>query len=107
MKTTIILASTLIALAFGNTIQAQTATPKVHQRQENQQARIQNGRENGELTKKETARLQAQQAKIQHDKRMAKSDGIVTPAERLKLKQEQNRASRNIYRQKHDAQQKY
>jgi len=81
-------------------------TPRVTERQVNQQERIQQGRKSGELTNREAARLELQQAKIQHDKRKAKSDGVVTPAERAKLHAEQNRASRNIYKQKHDAQKK-
>ncbi len=48
--------------------------------------------------------MEARQAKIQHDKKVAKADGVVTPAERTKLNREQNVASRKIYRQKHDAQ---
>ncbi len=106
MKKLFIITSVLFAMAIVNELSAQVATPKVRQRQANQQERIQEGRQNGELTKKETARLEGQQAKIQHDKKVAKSDGIVTPAERKKLNREQNRASRNINRQKHDAQEK-
>jgi hypothetical protein len=33
-----------------------------------------------------------------------KADGKFTPAERAKINREQNRTSRAIYRQKHDAQ---
>lgn len=106
MKKLFIITSALFVLAIVNDLSAQTSTPKVRQRQANQQARIQEGRKSGELTGKETAKLETQQAKIQHDKKVAKSDGIVTPAERQKLQREQNRASRNIYRQKHDAQEK-
>jgi hypothetical protein len=107
MKKFFIITSAVFALAVVNELSAQVATPKVRERQAKQQSRIQEGRKSGELTNKETARLEAQQAKIQHDKRVAKSDGVVTPAERQKLKREQNRASRNIYRQKHDAQEKH
>lgn len=107
MKKLFIITSALFAMAIVNELSAQVATPKVRQRQANQQERIQEGRQNGELTNKETVRLEAQQAKIQHDKKVAKSDGVVTPAERQKLKREQNRASRNINRQKHDAQEKH
>ncbi|MFI5152153.1 MAG: hypothetical protein ACHQET_02385, partial [Chitinophagales bacterium] len=57
-----------------------------------------------ELTPRETEHLEAREAKIQHDKRIAKSDGTVTPAERARLNREENRTSRAIYRQKHDAQ---
>jgi hypothetical protein len=83
---------------------AQTATPRVTKRQINQQQRIKEGVKSGELTRAEAAKLEAREAKIQHDKKMAKADGVVTPQERAKLNREENRTSRAIYRQKHDAQ---
>jgi hypothetical protein len=82
---------------------AQTATPRVTKRQMKQQERIHQGVKTGELTPGEAARLEAQQKKIRRDKRKAKADGVVTPAERQKIAREQNRASRNIYRKKHNA----
>jgi polyhydroxyalkanoate synthesis regulator phasin len=81
---------------------AQTATPRVTKRQLKQQARIEQGVKSGELTAGEAKRLELQQGKIQADKARAKSDGVVTPAERAKLAREQNRASRKIYRLKHN-----
>jgi hypothetical protein len=96
----------LIALfAIGAlSISAQSATPRVTKRQVQQQARIKEGAKSGELTPRETRKLERQQAKIALDKAKAKSDGVVTPAERRKLNREQNRASKRIYRGKHDAQ---
>jgi hypothetical protein len=88
---------------LGSVAVAQTATPKVTKRQIHQQQRIKQGEKSGELTRGEAARLEAQQGKIAFDKAKAKSDGVVTPAERAKLRREQNRASRNIYRKKHNA----
>lgn len=85
---------------------AQTRTPRVTKRQVNQQARIDQGVKSGELTRPEAARLEAREAKIQHDKKEAKADGVVTPAERAKLNREENRSSRAINRQKHDAQER-
>ena len=81
---------------------AQTATPRVTKRQQNQQGRIEQGVKSGELTKGETRRLERQQGKIQRDKRAAKADGVVTPGERAKLNREQNRASKRVYRLKHN-----
>ena len=83
---------------------AQTQTPVVKERQENQQKRIAEGVKSGELTAKETKHLETREVKIQNDKKEAKADGVVTHQERAKLHREQNRASRAIYRQKHDAQ---
>ena len=69
---------------FGSVTFAQTVTPKVTKRQAHQQQRIKQGVKSGELTKGETARLEAQQGKIAVDKAKAKSDGVVTPGERAK-----------------------
>lgn len=81
-----------------------TATAKIDQRQANQQKRIDQGVASGALTPKETAKLEKRETKIAADKVVAKSDGTVTKAERRKLKREENRASKAIYKQKHDAQ---
>ncbi|MEM9920786.1 MAG: hypothetical protein AAF990_21990 [Bacteroidota bacterium] len=97
----IILGLFAMTIAFAG--QAQT-TPKVANRQVNQQERIRSGYKSGALTKKETAKLQAQQAHIQRSKKRAKADGRVTAKERAMLHRKQNRANKNIYRQKHDSQ---
>jgi len=91
----------LVGLGFA-LAPAQTATPKVTKRQMRQQERINEGVKSGELTRREQKRLEHQQMKIETDKEKAKSDGVVTPKERAKLKREQDRASRNIYRKKHN-----
>lgn len=107
MKKNFIAAGLLIAfVSFASTSFAQR-TPRVRERQANQQKRIAGGVESGELTARETARLETREAKIQHDKHEAKADGVVTAQERVKLHREQNRASRAIYRQKHDAQSRH
>jgi propanediol utilization protein len=93
-----------VSLLVAGTVFAQNATPVVTERQENQKARIDQGVKSGELTKREAARLRAEQRGIRAEKRMAKADGVVTAQERAKLRHDQNRASRHIYRQKHDAQ---
>lgn len=89
-------------LLFAFAVNAQTATPEVTKRQVNQEARIKEGKKSGELTNKEAAGLQLREAKIQHDKKVAKSDGVVTPAEKAKLNREENRASRAIHRKKNN-----
>ena len=61
---------------------AQTATPAIKQTQQVQEKRINQGIKSGEVTKKEAAKLDAEQAKIQHDKKAAKADGVVTPKEK-------------------------
>jgi len=101
LKTSLI-AATLAIATLG--AYAQTATPRVDQREANQQARIANGAASGELTAKETNRLEKEQAAIGKTEAKAKADGTVTKAERTKLHRMQNKASRDIHHQKHDAQ---
>ena len=60
MKTMFLAA--LIAAALP--VAAQTQTPVVDQRQANQQDRIQQGVQSGQLTPKETAKLEKGQAKV-------------------------------------------
>ncbi|MEO0897235.1 MAG: hypothetical protein AAFY71_12595 [Bacteroidota bacterium] len=100
----------IVALAFfgfGMSAFAQTATPKVTGRQIHQTKRIKQGVRSGELTKKETVRLSAQQARIHATKRRAKADGVVTPAERATIRRKQKRANKNIYIQKNDRQNRW
>ena len=77
-------------------------TPGIRKRQNNQQRRIGQGVRSGELTAGETVRLEKTQKEIQQDKKAAKSDGVVTAGERKEIHKEQNRASRQIYRAKHN-----
>jgi hypothetical protein len=100
----IIFISALMLSASISVMNAQTTTPKITSRQVKQQARIEQGADNKQLTRSETARLEREQKRIQIEKKIAKSDGTVTPKERRFLKREQNRANRDIYRQKHDGQ---
>jgi uncharacterized membrane protein YebE (DUF533 family) len=93
-----------VALLVAGSVLGQTATPVVTERQQNQKERIRAGVKSGELTPREAAKLRAEQRGIKAEKQMAKADGHVTAAERAKLRRDQNRASRDIYRQKHDAQ---
>ena len=79
-------------------------TPGINRREANQKHRIQQGVRSGELTRRETARLAAEQARIRAMERRAKSDGEVTARERARLQRELNQSSRHIYRQKHDRQ---
>jgi hypothetical protein len=79
-------------------------TPRVDHREWHQQHRVYNGVRSGALTPRETRRLAHEQRAIRGFERHAKSDGVVTRRERAHLRHMQNRASRDIYRQKHDGQ---
>ena len=108
MKRNLIFAGLLVAtIGISTAASAQTHTPVIRKRQVHQQERIGQGVKSGELTRPEARHLEAREAKIQHDKREAKSDGVVTHQERSKLRREENRSSRAIYRQKHDAQERH
>ena len=96
---TITIAAALMASAA---FAGPTDDPRIQQRELNQERRIDQGVASGALTPRETGRLEAQQAKIRQDEERMKSDGVLTKAERRKLTREQNRASRNIYRKKHN-----
>ena len=95
-----VLSATLITPAFAQG----TNTPNIDKRQANQAARIEQGKASGELTTKEAARLEAGQAKVGAMEAKAKSDGVVTRKERARLERAENKQSRKIKHQKHDAQ---
>ena len=97
-----LLASFFIASISVPVLAQDTATPNLTKRQIQHQKRIGEGVRSGELTAKEAANLELREAKIQADKRAAKADGVVTDAERAKLHAQENRASRKIYRKKHN-----
>lgn len=75
---------------------------RVKHRQIRQQKRIHQGVVSGELTRHETRRLEREQIHLQHAKRKAWSDGQLTRRERVRLEIGQDRASRDIYRAKHN-----
>jgi hypothetical protein len=96
---------TLVALAFATPLAAfAQSTPRVDQRQVNQEQRIQQGVQSGSLTQKEAAKLEKGQGHVQKMEDKAKADGKVTPKERERLQQAQNNQSQKIAREKHDHQ---
>jgi len=79
-----------------------TDSPVVDARQERQQQRIQQGVDSGQLTAKEFNRLEREQGRIARAEARMKSDGNLTGKERVRLHNMQDRASRHIYRAKHN-----
>jgi hypothetical protein len=76
----------------------------VNQREGNQQQRIANGVRSGQMTSGEAARADQRQANIDsqvHNERTA-NGGRLTPQERQQTNREQNRASGQIDREKHN-----
>jgi hypothetical protein len=104
------LVSTLFALSLmaGAAVVAEAhghcgpRTRGINRRQEHQQRRIGQGIRSGELTARETLRLERNAREIRQDEREARSDGVVTARERAGLQRDLNQESRMIYRAKHN-----
>jgi hypothetical protein len=102
MKKLILIA---VASAFAWPALAQTtSTPRIDQRQENQDRRIDKGAATGQLNEKETRRLDKGQARIQKMEDKATADGKVTAKERAKIEKAQDRQSKKIARERNDKQ---
>jgi hypothetical protein len=79
---------------------------EVETRDRAQQKRVGEGIENGSLTAGEAAKLESKNAKLQQEehKLRAKNGGTLDAHDKAKVNRQQNRMSKNIYSQKHDAQ---
>lgn len=91
-----------------------TATPATKpgtlgDRKENQQDRIAQGVQSGQLTAGETKTLENKEAGINAESRTMRSedDGHLTAADRTALNQQQNQVSKQIYTDKHNAAQQH
>ncbi len=73
-------------------------------RNANQQQRIANGVKSGSLTNHETARLEAGQSRSTARQTAAAADGHVGAGEQARVQSTENRQSRRVAVQKHDAQ---
>jgi hypothetical protein len=99
---TIALGPTAIVLAQTPTPTPGKRTPVATRRQGNQQKRVARGVASGELKAGEVRKLEQEQKEIQQQKQEARADGTVTGAERKEIHKEQEKASRQIYRAKHN-----
>ncbi|HTR66602.1 MAG TPA: hypothetical protein VMH85_12560 [Terriglobales bacterium] len=79
----------------------------IHQRKENQQARIAQGVRSGQLTPRETTHLEKKEAALNRETRAMRKEngGKLTPHEKAVVNRQQNQLSRQIYRDKHNARQ--
>lgn len=84
---------------------AEKPKPVVEKRKENQQDRIANGVQSGQLTAGEAAKLENKEAAINKEAaaERAANGGTLTPAEKRQVNRQQNRVSRQIYADKHNA----
>ena len=87
-------------------IAASAEAGTVRKRAENQQDRIAQGVKSGQLTARETARLENKETRLNQEARDMRSldGGKLTGKDRAALNQQENRLSKDIYEQKHDAQ---
>jgi hypothetical protein len=105
---TIFLGATLAAFAlpsFSQTTAATTDPATIQGRKENQQDRIGQGIQSGQLTAGETANLEKKQSNLNQEERdMRKLDnGHLTKTDRATLNQQQNQLSNKIYQDRHNA----
>jgi len=79
--------------------------PTVNDRKQNQQDRIANGVDSGQLTAGETKNLESREANLNREVRDDRSadNGKLTSAERQQINQQQNNLSHSIYQDKHNA----
>lgn len=79
--------------------------PTIQQRKENQQDRIANGVQSGQLTAGETANLEKKEAAINKETAAdrAANGGKLTSAEKTQVNKQQNQLSKQIYKDKHNA----
>src|SRR5271156_7226933 len=77
---------------------------EVNTREQNQQNRIANGEKNGTMTPGQAAHVEKQEQHIDNQEKrdMAAHNGHLTKGEQRQLNREQNKTSREIYKDKHD-----
>jgi hypothetical protein len=100
-KATLVLLAALFVLAAGA---PSFANDPINVRQRRQQERIRRGFRSEELTRREALRLRAEQARIRRFEARARSDGRFSCRERRRANRLLDRANRDIYRQRHDRQ---
>ncbi len=72
------------------------------QRNVNQQQRIEQGVQSGELTNKEAGKLEGGQARVDRKEARAGADGHVGAGEERRIQHSENNQSKQIYRKKHN-----
>ena len=73
------------------------------QRNINQEKRIEQGGKSGELTYRETGKLEAGQARVDHAEAAAGSDGHIGKNEQARIQRKDDRQSGAIHKKKHNA----
>ena len=96
---TVIIASLLLAVTSATSF---AGTPWINARQNIQQHRIFEGVQKGDLTFRESQKLQRGQDRVQNLEDKAKANGVVTPLERARIHAAQNIQSARIFLKRHN-----
>ena len=91
-----------IALGLLVPTSAAFAKQPITKRMDRQEERIEQGAESGNLTDKETKRLENQQEIIKEERDNATEDGKITRGERKEIRHDQRKASHAIREKKHN-----
>lgn len=92
-----------LSLGFSLPAQAQSVGSET-ERNVDQQQRIEQGLQSGQLNNREASKLEQGEARIDRTEQNDLRNGSLSPAEKAQIQREQNRESAAIYGQKHDAQ---
>ncbi|TXH99184.1 MAG: hypothetical protein E6Q76_20430 [Rhizobium sp.] len=92
----------IAATLFSGAAMAQTNVQNDTQRDVNQQQRIENGLQSGQLSTKEAGSLERQEQHIDKMEAHDMKNGSISPAEQAKLNAAQNKVSKDIYQDKHN-----
>jgi hypothetical protein len=92
----------LVAGSIAVPVLAQTTGSEV-QRNTNQQQRVEQGLQSGALTTHEAGQLERQQTQVDRMEKNALKDGSLSPAESARIEAAQNKASKSIAADKHNA----
>jgi hypothetical protein len=104
VKYTSMLIAAVASLSCGIATAEETRAQRDTERDTVQQERIEQGLKSGELSSKEAGQLERREAHVEGLESRAERDGKISNAEQARINSVQNRTSRAIYRQKHDAQ---
>jgi len=78
-------------------------TDQVVDRDVNQQARVEQGLQQGQLSTREAGQIEREESRIDRTEARDLKDGKLSPAEQAHVNQMQNETSRDIYRDRHNA----
>jgi len=104
MKITQIALALFFALPSASLLAQTPTNATINQRKVNQQDRIGQGVQSGQLTAGETAHIEKQESAINHEERAmrAQNNGHLTTADKKLINHQQSQESKRIYRDKHN-----